>query len=386
MTRVVLIGPVSALEQQAHLLLGEHVLTIAPADSEVILTRLMRLESWPNLVVFGAYLPPSQAIEMARVLRLTVSMLAISGTGEALTAEAAASGISYALAIDAELEEVDALFAEASERAARATAALVSPRDLRRRGQVVVVTAPKGGVGKTTIATNLALVLAAVRPHETVLVDLDLQYGDVAEALALGPTRSIVDAVGSAASRDILLVKHSLTTHSSGLLVLAAPPSPALADRISAQDVSLVLRQLALEYAYVVVDTAPGLSEHTLAALDESSDVISVTSPDITSIRGLSKELAVLRELGLLPPSHHIVLNMLGHRSARRQDVESALGDAVTMVIPRSQAVARSPNRGVPVVLDSPRDRAAARLRELGMSIANEQPPTRRSSNRKDAR
>ena len=116
------------------------------------------------------------------------------------------------------------------------------------------------------------------------------------------------------------------------------------------------------------------------------TDVISITSPDITSIHGLAKELVVLRELDMLPESHHIVLNMTSTRSARRRDIENALGDAVSVEIPRSNAVGRSTNRGVPVVADSPRDRAATRLRELGTSIAAEKTPTRRSSQRKEAR
>jgi len=195
----------------------------------------------------------------------------------------------------------------------------------------------------------------------------------------------MTEAVGSAASRDVLLVKHTLTMHSSGLLVLAAPPSPVHADRIEARDVAVVLRQLAQEYAYVVVDTAPGLSEHTLAAIDEASQVVTVTSPDVTSINGLAKELAVLRELGMLPTQHHLVVNMTDRRSARPSEIESALGDAVTLAVPRSNAVGRSTNRGVPVVLDSPRDKASARLRALGKLIDAAE-DRRRSSGRKDAR
>jgi len=386
MTRVVLIGPDSSLEQQAQLLLGEEVLTLAPASSEALLTRLMRLSTRPNLVVFGTHLSPAQSLELASTLRLTVPTLAVAGVEDSLVATATAAGISFVLPTGAELEDVDALFVQASERAARAASLLASPKELRKRGQVITITAPKGGVGKTTIATNLAVVLAAIRPHETVLVDLDLQFGDVAEALALTPTRSIAEAVTPAASRDALLVKHALTTHSSGLLVLAAPASPVAGDRITAHEISLVLRQLAQEYAFVVVDTSPGLSEHTLAAIDEASDVISVTSPDITSLRGLSKELAVLRELGMLPDSHNIVLNMMTRRSARRQDIERILGDTVNVEIPRSYSVERSTNRGVPVVTDDPRTRASSRLRKLGTRIAEDKLPTRRSSQGKDNR
>ncbi|MDH6182298.1 pilus assembly protein CpaE [Microbacteriaceae bacterium SG_E_30_P1] len=386
MTRVVLIGPDSALEEQSRLLLEDQVVVFPPAETEAVLSRLFRLPVRPQLVVFGPYVTAEQTAELAARLRLTIPSLAVAGSGSEVTPADAAVGISFTLAPGAELEDVDALFVAASDRAARAAAQLSTPRELRPRGEVVVVTAPKGGVGKTTIATNVALVLAAMRPHETVLVDLDLQFGDVAEALALEPTASMADAVGPAASRDVLLVKHALTPHSSGLLVLAAPPSPVHADRITARDIAIVLRQLAQEYAFVVVDTAPGLSEHTLAAIDEAAHVISVTSPDITSVHGLTKELSVLRELSMIPESHQLVLNLMG-RGARLAEIEGALGHRVGVVVPRTGAVGRSTNRGVPVVIDSPRDRASGRFRDLATRIAERERPTRsRRSERKDSR
>ena len=375
MTRVVLIGPDSMLEEQARLLLEDQVLVLPPTESEAVLSRMSRLPSRPQLVVFGAYVPAPQTTELAARLRLTVPTLAIAGSRTELTSEDVAAGLSFALPLGAELEAVDALFVQASDRAARAASQLGSPRDLRSRGRIIVVTAPKGGVGKTTIATNIALVLAATQPHETVLVDLDLQFGDVAEALALTPTASISDAVGKG-SRDVLLVKHAITAHASGLLVLAAPASPVYADRIQAQDVAIMLRQLAHEYSYVVIDTSPGLSDVTLAALDEAEDVITVTSPEITSLHALAKELAVLRELGMLPDSHRLVLNM-ADRGVRVRDVEAVLGEAIGVTVPRSAAVMRSTNRGVPVVVDSPRDRAASRLRELGKALTSDVLPTR---------
>lgn len=383
MSRVVLVGPDVTLEHQARLLLGDQVLSIPPGAPEAVLARLLKLTTWPQLIVFGSYVTDEQSRALAQTLRRSVPTLAVSTVEATLPAELIAAGISHALPASAELEDIDALIVTAGERAAREASLMGAPRELKDRGQVVVVTAPKGGVGKTTIATNVATVLAAVHPHRVVLVDLDLQFGDVAEALALQPLRTIDEAVGPAASRDLLLVKHALTTHPSGLLVLAAPLSPAGADGITAHEISLLLRQLAHEYAAVVVDTSPGLSEHTLGAIEEADAVISVTSPDITSVRGLVKELDVLTELDLLPAQHHVVLNLSERRAARKREIEQVLGRAITHEIPRTSAVGRSTNRGVPVVADTPRDRAAGRLRELGRQIADHADPTRRSKPKK---
>lgn len=233
-------------------------------------------------------------------------------------------------------------------------------------GRVLSVVSPKGGVGKTTVAANLAVGLARAEPHSTVLVDLDLQFGDISSALNLAPEYTLVDAVQGSPASDTMVLKTFLTQHETGLYVLCGPESPADADIVETGDVRSLLRSLATEFRYVVVDTAPGLSDHTLAVMDQSSDLIMVTSMDVPGVRGLRKEIHVLDSLGTFSHSRHIVLNYADARSGlTRGDVEATLGTEVDVLLPRSDGAAASVNQGIPLMQSEIRDPATKQLRRL---------------------
>ncbi len=124
-----------------------------------------------------------------------------------------------------------------------------------------------------------------------------------------------------------MVLKTFLTQHSTGLYVICAPESPAAMDAIGGKDVEHLLQMLASEFQYVVVDTAPGLSEHTLAAMDQTTDLVLVTSMDVPGVRGLRKEIDVLAELGLLRESRQVILNFAEQRGGLSlADVEATIG------------------------------------------------------------
>ncbi|WP_430332005.1 AAA family ATPase [Rhodococcus sp. ACT016] len=123
---------------------------------------------------------------------------------------------------------------------------------------------------------------------------------------------------------------------------------------------------MAAEFRYVIVDTAPGLLEHTLAALDLATDVVLVSGVDVPSVRGMHKELRLLTELNLVQASRYIVLNFADRREGLTvQDIQSMIGLPADIVITRSKAVALSTNRGVPLLQGESRDRAAKELSRL---------------------
>jgi pilus assembly protein CpaE len=198
-----------------------------------------------------------------------------------------------------------------------------------------------------------------------VIVDLDLQFGDVATALHLTPDQDLADAL-LVKNLDAMALKTFLTPHPSGLYALCGPDSPARADAITGENVSQLINLLAEEFRFVIVDTAPGLTEHTLAVFDLATHAVLVAGMDVPSIRGLAKELDILRELSLTRMTQHIVLNFADRRSGMTvKDVEAVIGTTVDIVLPRSKTVPMSTNRGVPLLQSGGRDAVVTELNRL---------------------
>jgi len=235
------------------------------------------------------------------------------------------------------------------------------------QGRIVTVFSAKGGVGKTTLSTNIATHLA-MSGLRTVLVDLDLSFGDVGISLQLMPTSSVHDAVAMSGHLDAEGLAQLVTRHQpSGLDVIAAPTDPSLADRISALVVTELLRVASANYDYVIVDTPPSFTEHVLAACDVSSLLVLIATLDIPAVKNLKLALETLDALGSPRDSRVIVLNRADVKvGLRSEDVVQAIGAPIAVSVPASTSVPASVNRGVPLVLESPRDPVSAALREIG--------------------
>lgn len=371
MSRVVLIGADGVLERQARRLLGDEVVVLAPASSDVLVSRLIWLERRPELVILGGDMPPVLALWIARSVRDLADTIAMVGDDPAVYEQSLASGVTEFLGTEVDLEELDALLTRSRDHVIRISGTPVPSRatDTRMPGAVIAVTSPKGGVGKTTVATNLAVALADVlraRGGRVVLVDLDLQFGDVATALGVAHRHSVVDALSKAAARDSFVLSTFLTQHESGVSVLAAPASPAAADHLDAARVGHMLRQLVADFDYIVVDTSPGLDEAALAAIEQASALVAIAGLDVPSTRGLRTSLDMLRELHLDPPARAIVINQIAPKAGMTvADAENVLGAPVDVVIPSRRAVALGLNRGIPVLEAAPRDPASKAMRAM---------------------
>jgi pilus assembly protein CpaE len=324
----------------------------------------------PEVVVLGPETSPAEALNLAARLDVQcpgISVVLVADPSPALWQAAMRSGVRDVVPSASDAAELRAAIDRAGQ-AASGRRRVLRPSDetARYTGRVIAVASPKGGVGKTTVATNLAIGLTQAAPQSTVLVDLDVQFGDVASALGLIPEFALPDVVAGPAAEDTMVLKTFLTQHPSGLYAVCGADSPAAGDGVSGADVSRLLAALAREFRYVVVDTAPGLSEQTLAALDRATDVVMLTSMDVPGVRGLRKELDVLRELCMIPAGRHVVMNFgdaKGGLSVR--DVETAIGSGVDVVLPRSKAVPASTNAGVPLLQSGRKDPMAKELRRL---------------------
>lgn len=278
-------------------------------------------------------------------------------------------------ALRAGVRDVVSPTAERSELVA-AMARAVGTAELRRRpadpvpveptAKTITVLSPKGGSGKSTIATNLAAGLARRAGASVAIIDLDLQFGDVAPYLQLLPDTSLADVARAPESLDSTMLKVFLTHHSSGLYALCGPESPAEAEEVTNDHATRALRLLSGEFAHVVVDTAPDLGEATLAAVEAATDLVFVCSTDVSTIRSLRKELDALDQLGLTSARRHLVLNRADAQvGVRAADIEDLLGMQVAVEIPSSRIVPTAINQGVPVVEGYARTPVARQLEKV---------------------
>jgi pilus assembly protein CpaE len=237
-------------------------------------------------------------------------------------------------------------------------------------GQVVTVFAAKGGCGKTTVATNLA-VASAEAGRSVCLVDLDLAFGDVAIALQLDPKRTLSEAVAMAGHVDETGVRSLLTPYRPRLDALLAPVEPGAAESIPAGLVAELLAVLRTMYDLDVIDTPPAFTDHVLSAFDASDRFVLVASLDVPALKNLKLTLEMLDLLNFDPSRREIVLNRADSKvGLALSEVQDALGAQVSVQIPSSRAVPSAINRGVPIVLDSPGHAVSNAIKTLAGRIA----------------
>jgi pilus assembly protein CpaE len=234
-------------------------------------------------------------------------------------------------------------------------------------GRVITVFSTKGGSGKSVIASNLAVTLAKRSAGPVVLVDADLQFGDIAVMLKLTPQHTIVDAVTSMDRLDANLLQQLLIKHGpSGVLVLPAPLEPAFADQVSAADVTKIIHLLRSMAEYVVIDTPAQFNDVVLNLLEETDDILLVAGMDIPNIKNVKLGLQTLRLLNIPMAKLRLVLNRANSKvKLDVSEVEKALTIRADALLPSDIVVPQSVNKGVPAVLDSPKSGVARALDQL---------------------
>lgn len=239
------------------------------------------------------------------------------------------------------------------------------------RGKIVTVYSPKGGTGTTTIAVNLALTLHN-EDTRVVLVDGNLQFGDVAVFVNEQGKNTVVDLAPRADELDPEIVEEVMVKHAaSGIHILAAPSRPEYAEKVSSAQFGKVLEYLQQLYAYVVVDTASLLTDVTLVAIDVSDLIVLVTTQDIPAIKNCRLFLDLLQTLGIERERILFVMNRFDKRiNITPERVADNLKQAVASVIPLDEQTAtKAVNRGIPFVLDSKNQPAARGIFSLAESL-----------------
>lgn len=232
--------------------------------------------------------------------------------------------------------------------------------------RVVTVMSTKGGSGKSVVATNLAVLLAQRTSRPVVLVDANLQFGDVAVMLRIAPEQTVLDAAQNIHQLDEGMLRSQLQRHGpSGLWVLPAPVEPAMADDVAPADLIKVIEVLRGFCAYVVIDTPGYFNDVVLSVLEHSNEILFVSGLDIPNIKNVKLGLQVLNHLSL-KARVRLVLNR--SNSKVKLDVGEVLRTLqlqASALIPSEISVPQSVNKGVPVVLDAPKSDAAKALRAL---------------------
>jgi pilus assembly protein CpaE len=347
---------------------------LAPAPFESLDALVEHLdEDEAVVVVFGPGLANDTGLAYAQRLSRSHPTVGIVLLAEELTLpllqQALRAGVRDAVALEAD----DITLRQAVDRVGEAMAA-ISTRTFAaegpRRGRMIVSFSTKGGVGKSVVATNTATALA-MRGYRVVIVDCDLQFGDVAVLLGVPPLHTTIEAAGSIATADTQLMEGLLQTHeSTGLRVLPAPVEPSAADQISPSEMVGIVQLLRSMFDYVVVDLPPHFDDVVVALLEEADDVVLVASMDIPSIKNLKVGIQTLDLLALAGSKIRLVLNRANAKvNLDIGDVERALGVPADFRVPSDIAVPQAVNRGIPVVLDKPKSAAGAALHSIADSF-----------------
>lgn len=240
---------------------------------------------------------------------------------------------------------------------------------------LVAVLGPKGGTGKTLIATNLAVALAQ-RDANVVLVDLDLQFGDIGLALGLSPERTMYDLMKAGAPFDHEKLDRHLIRHSSGVKVLIAPTRPDQASAVSIDFLRDIYASLRTMCDAVIVDTPPGFTPEVIATIDASSEVCMVGMLDSLSLKNTKLGLETLDLMGYDSDRVSLVLNRADSRvGITPDDVSTIVGRGPDVSIPSDREIPRSINEGTPIVAARPGSGAAKAFRALGDRYAKAPAP-----------
>jgi pilus assembly protein CpaE len=270
------------------------------------------------------------------------------------------AGVRDVLDVEADTVQINEAIQQVGEtltvvsRPTSAPAAVGAPVDL---GRVITVFSTKGGAGKSVLAVNLGVLLAQRSEKPVVLVDADLQFGDVAVMLKLTPQHTVIDAVANIHRLDATLLRSLLARHEpSGLYVLPAPVEPAFAEQVGADQMVEIVKVLQSFCSYVIIDTAAQFTDVMLNLLEMSDDILLMAGMDIPNIKNAKLGLQTLKLLNIPMEKLKLVMNRANSKvRLDLSEVERTLQMKAECLIPSDIVVPQSMNKGVPAVLDAPK-------------------------------
>ncbi|HEY4584607.1 MAG TPA: AAA family ATPase [Acidimicrobiia bacterium] len=334
-----------------------------------------------RMLLLGPSYSNEESMEQVRSLHNQDPVLVLMMVAESVTADllryAMRAGVSDVIESPLDETKIEAAIEQFAHDVLKRRNVGVRSRETDRseRGQLITVTSAKGGSGKTVMATNVALLLNRLPDKKVVLVDADLQFGDVCLLLQLEPRFTMVNAAHELHQLDSEMLDSLLTEHPSGLRVLAAPLEPAFADDITTAGLMQMLDVLREGYDYVVVDTASMLDELILSLVEKADQVLMIVDMDLPSVKNAKLALETLRLLKFSTANVKLVMNRSNSKARLdNKEIESALKMEIAAAVPSDAAVPNSVNEGRPVVETDPKGKVAKGFESVAALIAGKIP------------
>jgi pilus assembly protein CpaE len=341
----------------------------------------------PDIVLMDINMPDMDGIEAteqlsAQVPGASVVMMSVQGEADYLRRSMLAGAREFLVkpfSSDELTSSIRQIYAREREKLERFPVPVAAPAVVPDvdPGQVIAVFGPKGGIGRTTIAVNLAVAAASELGQRTALVDGSFQFGDVGVLLNLNPkNKSIADlAPDLEAGLELESIDPFLTVHSSGVKVLLAPPTPEMAELVTPLGVRKVLELLRRSNDLIIVDCSSSMTDTTLAILDQADVILTMLTLEITSIKNMRLFLEVTDQLGYESSAIKLVLNRadstLGIRVA---DVEQSIGRKVDhTIVSDGRSVVYALNRGIPFFMSNREAQVSQDILRLATSLTNDE-------------
>lgn len=331
----------------------------------------------PDIVLMDINMPNSDGIAATQEISLkypktAIIIMSVQGEQEYLKKAMVAGAREYMVKPFSTDELVDTI-RRVCDFEKRRRIHLIEPsvvKELERDPQIITVFSTKGGVGKTSIATNLAISLADETRKKVVIMDLDLQFGDVAVMLNIIPKRTITEIIQDINQMDSELLEGYLISHPTGVKVLPCPTRPEYAELITGSHVEKILSVLKQNYDYIVIDTPHFFHETTLTALDLCHQILMVVSLDLPTIKNVKLGLEVLDSLHLKGKVKLILNRSADDMGIKYEDMEESLNMKIAAHIPSDgRTVVSSVNKGDPFVMTHPNTKISESIRELARMV-----------------
>src|SRR5438105_14662034 len=366
--RIYFTGSCEGLDKLRQALSNHPELEVVGASEQVSQAASALAGGHLGAVLHATNSPTLPAGELAAIREQTAAPILVlaSGAQSTLLEEALESDVSDVLLLPQLTENV--VFA--IRKASHAGRKLQAQGGHGRRGRIVTVFSPKGGTGKTSVATNLAAALAKHQGKRTLLLDLDLQFGEAAIMLGIEPEKTIYDLVVAPGELDSEKLAGYTTRHACGLDILPAPLRPEDAELVTEAKLGRLLEVARESYDVIVVDTSPFFHGPMLATPDRTDELLLLSPPDPPTLKNLRLALHTLELLSFPKQRIRIVLNRSNSKVGMKQsEVESALGMKVRYEVPSDRAVPLAVNRGKPVVLDEEGADVSRAIRSMAKNL-----------------